>query len=263
MSNPRYGRTLNPMIPTRVPGRTIVRPIISGGGSTGRIIEAKSWCYVDAANPNTNFPALSLKSTVSGNYTDAVSGRKAIINFERVLLPGSKNAFEDTMFVLGYLAGNLQPSLDITVTYPASSGLKLTEYGSYLRVTPIILPFVTNTLTWNNYAAAILLGTPFTDRALSAGFGQLNNFDTVNPQSFRMVGYAQGNGHAGTPAQPFTVFDYGAPIGNTCYGLLLEIKPVATLDAGLTLGTIVATATPSVGDNAHEPIPAPYVVLKR
>lgn len=275
MSNPNQPRYTNPdlrllnpgqmSMEPLLPGRTLVRPGTVLAGSSGRIQEAKSWCYVDAAAPGSSFTnpsTMAAKSTVDGSYTDAASGQKAVINFERGISPGKLSPFENNLFVLGILSQGAEPKqANVQATWPASSGVKNASIKAYLRVTAIVAPFTTSGLTWNNLNASLTLGSVLYEDVVLKGTCQFNNFDT-SAHAGQVTAFG-GNDSIGALSDVLAVYDWTNPMPNNLYGLLVEMKPLATLDSGLTFIFDYAEVQFAIGGPSTAPLPAPYAVLKR
>jgi hypothetical protein len=153
-----------------------VRPILSGKSQID-IIKAKSWVNVSQAAPAVVQPlnsALKAYSNHLGNYTSTTNGLKAIINFEKTITVPASILWAD--FILGLVNSGALSALqwDCTAVGGGTYGGNLACYAM-IKLTPIVAPFVTANLTWNNvvvapsltYAAAteyyliVLSGPPF------------------------------------------------------------------------------------------------------
>lgn len=217
-----------------MPGSRSVRPgvILSATG----IKKAKSWCYIDVANPTVNealnSSPLYLSSDVDNNFDGTVEGKKAIINFEQaIVLPAN---------AAGYMHEFVFGNVNIAGTTIFSAGGADSSLRATVKMTLITASFVTASQTWNN-KGALTLGTVF---------------------SFTNYGWAEITNHANNSVLSLTnqVNSLAIPVSQassrTFYGVILEAKPV---NAGAAFSSTSMKYTLAVGSGSFG-IKEPYVV---
>lgn len=231
-------------MPQQVLGRTLVRPMLSGSSAVSRIFQAKSWCYIDVANPNSNLglgaASLQAQSDVANSYDGVAAGTKAIVNFEQPLVVQTNALSRVAKLYCGMSALNNGANF----TYSGSiTGLQSVLFACDVLVQAIVFPFTTSLVTWNNIGSLGSLITLARARVASS-------YTTYNPSAaFSLLGgttaYARMNDTNlgfGNVNELEYFFDLALGGSTTIYGFVVSVKPVAIVPGTITVATAYALA---------------------